>query len=103
MNMNHISDVRHSNGDLSVKCSNHFGSKTEGSTTKCIICDASIQEQKYAIRDYNGAETYAQWIIRHVKHLLTLGFYKYVPFHLPVCDHCVSSYAKKFIVLKEDS
>lgn len=70
---------------------------------RCIICDVEIREQKWAIRDYNGAETYARWIIRHVKHLLTFGFYKYVPFYLSVCDSCVSSYAKKFIVLEECS
>jgi len=70
---------------------------------QCIICDVTIHEQKWAIRDYNGKENYAQWIIRHIKHLLTLGFYKYVPFHLPVCDGCVSSYAKKFNILEENS
>jgi len=70
---------------------------------KCIICDAEIRNQQWAIRDYNGEENYIQWIIRHVKHLLTLGFYKYVPFYLPVCDGCVSKYAKKFIVLEECS
>ena len=61
---------------------------------KCVICDSEIQEQKWAIRDYNN-ESYVQWLMRHIKKVFTCGWYKSVPFHLPVCDRCVSSYAKK--------
>jgi len=69
---------------------------------KCVICDSEIEEQKWAIRDYSGNESYIQWIIRHLKRLVTLGFYKYISFALPVCEHCVSKYSKKPMDLEKD-
>lgn len=61
---------------------------------KCVICESDIIKLKYAIRDFSGKESYISWIIRHLKRLLSLGFYKYIHFYLPVCEACVRDFKK---------
>jgi len=56
---------------------------------RCTLCGSEIEKPRFAIREYEGRETYIQWVLRHVKYLLTRGFRKYVPWHLPVCEGCV--------------
>ena len=55
-----------------------------------MLCGSEIKTPEYAIRDFNGDETYLQWLLRHLKRLLTFGLYKYVPWYLPVCSRCVA-------------
>ena len=53
----------------------------------CVLCNKKIKNQKWAIRDYTN-ETYSEWIIRHIRSVLTRGFRKYTPLVLPVCEEC---------------
>jgi hypothetical protein len=55
---------------------------------RCVICGAEIEKPEYAIRPFVGEESFIQWLLRHIKRLLTLGLYKYRPWYRPVCGNC---------------